>query len=133
MYSRENSSYGWFLPHTSSYPSSQSSLTSCERYTHTNRSARSVPYTQRSSSRALSTISNESPTPPPPPPPPPSTQSSVPSPHNSSNLLSLESASPAVFASYPSSWQTTTTSGYWPTAVNPISPVGKLTILLMSF
>lgn len=110
IYARENAGYGWFLPH-SSYPSpSSSSLSNCDRYSShpSSRSVRSVPYATQRSSRGVSSSSNS-----PPPPPPPS-----------SGFLPLEPASPSVFASYPSSWQGSTTSSYWPTA-NPASPVGK--------
>lgn len=101
IYSRDNSGCSWFLPH-SSYPTSQLSLQTCDRYsTHSNRSARSVPYTSQRSRTAGSTG-----TPPP------------------SGFLSLEPASPSVFASYPTGWQSSPSASYWTTA-QPVSPVGK--------
>ncbi|XP_037025403.1 T-related protein isoform X3 [Bradysia coprophila] len=99
VYSRDNSAYSWFLPH-SSYPTTQASLTTCDRYsTHSNRSARSVPYTSQRPRNSSSTSS-----------PPPS------------GFLSLEPASPSVYASYPTCWQSSPSGSYWTTA-QPVSPV----------
>jgi brachyury protein len=103
VYSRENSTYGWFLPHAS-YTTSQSQLSSCERFQHVSpRQNRVSPYpTQR---------------------PRPINGSNT-SPPQHSNYLPLEPVSSSVFSSYPPppppavTWQTPTSANYW---VNPSS------------
>lgn len=88
-------------------------MNNCERYSHVNRTSRAIPYpTQRP--RAMSGGGSSPPTNapiPPPPIPPVATQPT-------SGFLSLEPASPSVFASYPTGWQSTS---YW-APTNPGSP-----------
>uniref|UniRef100_A0A1B0D407 Uncharacterized protein n=1 Tax=Phlebotomus papatasi TaxID=29031 RepID=A0A1B0D407_PHLPP len=98
VYSRENTTYGWFLPH-GSYTSAQAPIAPCERYA--GRSSRNAPYTtQRPRS-----ITNSTSSPPPPPPP-----------------VSAEANTPSVFSSYPASWPSTSTPSYWNPG-NPSSPI----------
>lgn len=120
------------MPHTSYQPVGNTANQCNDRYSSTHRSAsRSVPYNtqQRSVGRsgaggcAISINNNSSPPAPPLVPAAPSSSSTPPS-SASSSFLSLEPASPSVFASYPTGWQSSTAGSYWPT-VNPISPVGK--------
>lgn len=124
IYSRDSSSYGWFLP-PSSYASAPSpstppglapgeissnhsnALVPTDRYNHNSRNlSRTAPYTTHRP-RAISSSSTS----------PPST-----------NYLSLEPVSTSMYASYPTNWQSTTAASYWSSA-NPGSPIGMLLYL----
>lgn len=130
------------MPHTSYQPAGNSVNQCTDRYNSSHRSAsRSIPYNTQQrlvnggrngsgggggsggtlSGGGMISSSSISPTIPlistPLAAPPPAS--------NASTFLSLEPASPSVLATYPTGWQSSTTSSYWPT-VNPISPVGKL-------
>jgi brachyury protein len=91
VYARENSSFGWFLPH-SSYSPTQNSIPVSDRYQHTARTARPTPYPAQ-----RSRIGN--------------------SPPQGSTYIPLEPPTPptsssSVFGSYPS-WQSSSPAAYW--------------------
>lgn len=127
IYSRDSSSYGWFLPpstYTSTPPPSTppgqtqstataqtTSSTSSDRFNHSNRTAaRPTPYTTHRS-RAIGSNSS-SPTP--------------------SGYLSLEPVPTSLYATYPTNWQSTSAASYWSTA-SPCSPISKHHFVPISF
>lgn len=115
------------MPHSTYQPApNTSAMSSCDRYSHSSRSARSVPYTTQRSSRGVSSSSGS-----PPPPPPPQSSATAPPSTSSSVFLPLEPASPSMFSTYPSGWQGSTNANYWP--ANPSSPVGKRIFWYLNF
>ncbi|XP_055682221.1 T-related protein isoform X1 [Lutzomyia longipalpis] len=99
VYSRENTTYGWFLPHGSYTSAPQTPIATCDRFS--GRTSRSAPYTtQRPRSITNSTSSS-------PPPPPP---------------VSGDANTPSVFPAYPTNWPSTSTPSYWNPG-NPSSPI----------